>query len=938
MPVPQCVGVVLHPWKTAKRAWADNVSDRENALNRQLWLARLSAAKNYEEYAEACRELDKMDPLVVAWKKDPASPYYNHLLLQRLIGTMRRMREEPETTTSRQMLWFVRSVLRRDVGGILHPGLYRHTRIGTKDLIMEFNDEAIKFLETLAGGIRSEPNPSLDDLIYLERELTGLRSAYGQTALLLSGGANMGMTHIGVLKTLFQAKLLPRVISGSSAGSIVASALCVRIDEEIPDFLNAFSKLFNLDVFGTENWMGRLWNLWKKGALLDITNLRLTMRDLIGEMTFSEAYNRTRRVLNVTVSSGGIYEMPRLLNYITAPNVLIWSAVCASCSLPFVYQPSQLLTRDPENGTEVPWDPKSAPVIDGSVEGDLPHLRLSELFNVNHFVVSQVNPHVIPFLAWQQLGSHEPLDTDAVPDLDMLEKRPTMIQKAWEMWMGEMEHACRMIGEVGVGRMVTSKVASVLSQRYSGDITILPDMTLNDVPNLLENPTPEFLDEATRRGERVTWPVVERIRMGMKVEDAVDRAVAEARARVIDAKWAPIVGPMQEEVLNVRREEDDGNGGKIRRRVHLRRRSHDAWRSAPLRMTALVNGNVKASNVLPFHNPALRGLRPELERTWSSPPLRGTVDAAENGKKAGKKERPAVDRTSSLPGITSPRNLRSPGSGSEADFEVERPGIDRRLSSPETASLDVDQDWHELAVKEKERARGLGVRFQIGSQMSSEVTSPFSLSESVSVAEERRRHSLPSLDLGSVNNSLLDEASSTLADALIAPLPRSYQPSPTLEMFLRRHESEAEAAALTAATRAAEAAVVSTSPDMDMDMDSDDGGKVTEMTSPNISPPPFGYVDPVILELTGNEPLCMDADSFPFPELRRLSASSSESKEDEDKEEEERKNKEEEEKRQKEEEKKAKMKKRTVGQTGWWAEEGDLFPPVKKDNDIDELL
>jgi TAG lipase / steryl ester hydrolase / phospholipase A2 / LPA acyltransferase len=30
---------------------------------------------------------------------------------------------------------------------------------------------------------------------------------------------------------------------------------------------------------------------------------------------------------------------------------------------------------------------------DGSVENDLPMQQLSELFNVNHFIVSQVNPH-----------------------------------------------------------------------------------------------------------------------------------------------------------------------------------------------------------------------------------------------------------------------------------------------------------------------------------------------------------------------------------------------------------------------------------------------------------------------------------------------------------------------------------------------------------------
>jgi TAG lipase/steryl ester hydrolase/phospholipase A2/LPA acyltransferase len=36
---------------------------------------------------------------------------------------------------------------------------------------------------------------------------------------------------------------------------------------------------------------------------------------------------------------------------------------------------------------------------DGSVQADLPMQRLSELFNINHFIVSQVNPHVVPFIS-----------------------------------------------------------------------------------------------------------------------------------------------------------------------------------------------------------------------------------------------------------------------------------------------------------------------------------------------------------------------------------------------------------------------------------------------------------------------------------------------------------------------------------------------------------
>lgn len=35
---------------------------------------------------------------------------------------------------------------------------------------------------------------------------------------------------------------------------------------------------------------------------------------------------------------------------------------------------------------------------DGSLEEDLPMRTLSEMFNVNYFLVSQTNPHIVPAL------------------------------------------------------------------------------------------------------------------------------------------------------------------------------------------------------------------------------------------------------------------------------------------------------------------------------------------------------------------------------------------------------------------------------------------------------------------------------------------------------------------------------------------------------------
>lgn len=61
------------------------------------------------------------------------------------------------------------------------------------------------------------------------------------------------------------------------------------------------------------------------GYLFDIEVLQGCCRSNIGDMTFQEAFNRTRRILNITVSSSTVFELPRLLNYLTAPNVVRFS-------------------------------------------------------------------------------------------------------------------------------------------------------------------------------------------------------------------------------------------------------------------------------------------------------------------------------------------------------------------------------------------------------------------------------------------------------------------------------------------------------------------------------------------------------------------------------------------------------------------------------------
>ena len=130
--------------------------------------------------------------------------------------------------------------------------------------------------------------------------------------------------------------------------------------------------------------------------MLDITTFVEGLQENFGDLTFQEAFDKTGRILNITVTPASMNGLPRLLNHLTSPNVVVWSAVAASCSVPMVFGPVQLYSKD-LSGKLKQYTQQGMKWSDGSVEYDLPMSRLSELFNVNHFIVSQVNPHAAAF-------------------------------------------------------------------------------------------------------------------------------------------------------------------------------------------------------------------------------------------------------------------------------------------------------------------------------------------------------------------------------------------------------------------------------------------------------------------------------------------------------------------------------------------------------------
>ena len=84
----------------------------------------------------------------------------------------------------------------------------------------------------------------------------------------------------------------------------------------------------------------------------------------------------------------------KLLNYITAPDCVIFSAVIASAAVPGILRPVVLLTKT-RQGNVIPWQYEGRHK-DGSLRVDIPLQSLHLMFNCSFryaFVLSSCRPY-----------------------------------------------------------------------------------------------------------------------------------------------------------------------------------------------------------------------------------------------------------------------------------------------------------------------------------------------------------------------------------------------------------------------------------------------------------------------------------------------------------------------------------------------------------------
>ena len=146
---------------------------------------------------------------------------------------------------------------------------------------------------------------------------------------------SLGHFHAGVVKTLLEHDLLPDVISGSSAGSVIAAILGTHTDAELKLM---FKRGPTSMLPGNESV--------EEAVQLDTHSVRQMLEAAIPDMTFQEAYEKTGRKISVTIAPLEEHQSSRLMNAITSPNVFIRSAVQASCAVPGIFPPVMLMAKN----------------------------------------------------------------------------------------------------------------------------------------------------------------------------------------------------------------------------------------------------------------------------------------------------------------------------------------------------------------------------------------------------------------------------------------------------------------------------------------------------------------------------------------------------------------------------------------------------------------
>lgn len=467
----------------------------------------MSASETYDEWKLAAQAYDESNNLQ-RWKHHEKSRRYDYAAIRRRLDALQKIRQSKD---NHSLLFTLNEGIHGNLGGMGRSALYQKAKFGTKQLIVDYVEEVTSALKQLA-------KPTVKGVTLRERIDFFHRAhlCYGQSALMFSGSGTFLFFHVGVLKALWEQDLIPDVISGASGGALIAAVAGSRKPEEIGDIFNPEFLQFEDDIKAIVKNLapGKKRNLRKDDLIRIIDRI-------IPDITFEEAYQLSGLKINISIAPYEQHQKSRLLNAITSPNVMLREAVLASCCIPGVFPPVSLAARNVK-GERVPYLP-TRKWVDGSLSDDLPMKRLSRLYGVNHFIVSQTNPLVLPFLKAEKESS------------GVISTLSGTALKSMKDWGLAASHLMQkpFYRHTYLTKLINGYI-SLVSQTYTGDINILPASRFLSPAKVLAARTPEEVMELLHEGERATWPTIERIRIQTHVSRTLNDIIEDIDSNILN--------------------------------------------------------------------------------------------------------------------------------------------------------------------------------------------------------------------------------------------------------------------------------------------------------------------------------------------------------------------------------------------------------------------
>lgn len=453
---------------------------------------RMARADSYADWRTAAEAHDAATG-AASWRGVEQTRIYDYKAIRARLDALRALRAAGDDAA---LLDALNEGVHGNFGRMGSKELYERAKAGTKSLIGEYIDALCEALEHLArsdgGGVTRAQR-----LDFFRRA----NLCFGRSALLLSGGGAYGSFHTGVVRALMEADLLPRVMSGSSAGSLTVAMVGSYPREQLDGILRA--EQFEVQPTSSRSAQRKFGVI----PYFDQRDIRSTICRLVPDLTFAEAFEITGLHINITVSPAALHQTSRLLNAITSPNVCIRSAVMASCAVPGFFPPVQLMAKN-HRGEIQPYLP-GRKWVDGSVSEDLPARRLSRLFAVNHYIVSQVNPFAVMLPVQYPASLSQDLRLFAhhsAKNIAHLAQR--MTHRYGRRWP-ELRH-------------VVSSLMAVWTQEYSGDVNILPPPGLIRPLRALHYMNADEIDRIIDAGQHASWPKLEMIRNATRVSRTLE--------------------------------------------------------------------------------------------------------------------------------------------------------------------------------------------------------------------------------------------------------------------------------------------------------------------------------------------------------------------------------------------------------------------------------